>query len=298
MSAIQKKLIGSIKQNGIYEFINFTLEPNKIIMELNDVFKQLWHDYTTQNPAVQDIYNLFEAREDVDIHHDHVAFRTFSHPKVGADRIVELFKQFGYEVKQTYDFEKKKLNAKHLEHKDKNRPKIFISELRYNEFSPFAEDVIGQWIARVPEAIGEDFSFLWYGNPWTKPSYEVYAKLREESEYAAWMYVYGFRINHFAIFVNHLQVYNDIRSVNELIKSKGYKLNQAGGEIKGSREILLEQSSIMAEKAEISFVEGEYSIPACYYEFTQRYPDEHGNLYHGFYASSADKIFESTNFYK
>lgn len=34
------------------------------------------------------------------------------------------------------------------------------------------------------------------------------------------------------------------------------------------------------------------------YEFARRYPDEKGNIYSGFIAKSADKIFESTNFYK
>jgi hypothetical protein len=46
------------------------------------------------------------------------------------------------------------------------------------------------------------------------------------------------------------------------------------------------------------FTEGEFDIPGCYYEFARRYPDADGKLYSGFIAKSADKIFESTNFYK
>ena len=48
----------------------------------------------------------------------------------------------------------------------------------------------------------------------------------------------------------------------------------------------------------MDFTEGSYEIPGCYYEFARRYPDEKGNIYSGFIAKSADKIFESTNFYK
>jgi len=284
-------------QHKMLEFSKFTEEPNKKLMELNDVFSQLWHEYTTQNPAVGDIYNLFKQREGTDVNHDHVAFRTFNDPRVGLDRIVALFRPFGYEIKQEYDFEKKRLDAKHLECENHNAPKIFVSELRLQDFSSFLQDTIGQWLENVPDDAGQDVSFLWSSNPWNKPSYQTYLKLRDESEYAAWMYVYGFRINHFAIFVNHLKVYNDIRSINEMIKANGYTLNQSGGEIKGSREKLLEQSSIMAEKANVEFQEGVYRIPACYYEFTQRYPNPQGDLYHGFYASSADKIFESTHYY-
>jgi hypothetical protein len=49
---------------------------------------------------------------------------------------------------------------------------------------------------------------------------------------------------------------------------------------------------------EFNFVEGTFEIPSCYYEFALRYPDTDGKLYSGFIAKSADKIFESTDFYK
>lgn len=51
----------------------------------------------------------------------------------------------------------------------------------------------------------------------------------------------------------------------------------------------------MAGEIQWQFGDGVYSIPACYYEFAKRYPMANGNLYHGFIAKSADKIFESTN---
>ncbi|MGL4837356.1 MAG: DUF1338 domain-containing protein, partial [Shewanella sp.] len=35
--------------------------------------------------------------------------------------------------------------------------------------------------------------------------------------------------------------------------------------------------------------------PSCFYEFALRYPKANGELYTGFVAASADKIFESTN---
>lgn len=267
-------------------------------MELNAVFSQLWHEYITQNPAVAHIYKLFDEREDTEVKHDHVAFRTFNDPKVDMHKIAYWFEQYGYKKMQDYDFEKKRLNAIHLENDNMNWPKVFISELRLQDFSNYLQETITDWLKQVPGNVADDVSFLWSSNPWVKPSYQTYMKLSEESEYAAWMYVYGFRINHFAIFINHLHVYNDIRSINEMIKNNGYTMNSSGGEIKGSRDMLLEQSSIMAEKLDVEFKEGTYRIPACYYEFTQRYPNPEGNLYQGFYASSADKIFESTNYYK
>jgi hypothetical protein len=45
----------------------------------------------------------------------------------------------------------------------------------------------------------------------------------------------------------------------------------------------------------INFNEEAKEIPSCYYEFALRYPMENGELYQGFIAASADKIFESTD---
>jgi hypothetical protein len=52
----------------------------------------------------------------------------------------------------------------------------------------------------------------------------------------------------------------------------------------------------MSDMVKVEFTEGIYEIPSCYYEFAQRYPDTNGELYSGFIAKSADKIFESTNY--
>jgi hypothetical protein len=43
------------------------------------------------------------------------------------------------------------------------------------------------------------------------------------------------------------------------------------------------------------FEEGSFEVPGCYYEFARRYAMPSGQLYQGFIAKSADKIFESTN---
>ena len=123
-------------------------------------------------------------------------------------------------------------------------------------------------------------------------------KLRSESEYAAWVYVYGFRANHFTVSINALKKYDTIEKVNQLLKDNGFLLNDAGGEIKGTPSELLEQSSTRAGILPVTFQEGIFEIPSCYYEFARRYPDSAGKLYSGFIAKSADKIFESTDFYK
>ncbi len=65
--------------------------------------------------------------------------------------------------------------------------------------------------------------------------------------------------------------------------------------MKGSPEDLLEQSSTMADRVVVRFSDREATIPSCFYEFALRYPKPDGELYSGFVAASADKIFESTH---
>ncbi len=83
--------------------------------------------------------------------------------------------------------------------------------------------------------------------------------------------------------------------MNQKLKDAGFALNTSGGEIKGSPEVLLEQSSTLADDAKVQFSDGEFAVPSCFYEFALRYLQPNGEIYTGFVAASADKIFESTN---
>jgi hypothetical protein len=96
------------------------------------------------------------------------------------------------------------------------------------------------------------------------------------------------------VLINALKKHTDILELNDFLKANGFKLNASGGEVKGSKEVYLEQSSTLANNIEVAFTDGKLTIPACYYEFAKRYPTKDGSLYTGFVATSADKIFEST----
>jgi hypothetical protein len=266
--------------------------------EARKIFDRLWKDYTTQNPEAKKVYDLFIA-EGEEVLNDHIAFRTFDDPRVNIDVFARPFIEAGYEYRQSYQFEQKHLNAKHFEHKTfRNAPRVFISELITGDFSPYIQDVVKEILSEVPDELSKSDKLVFAGNIWEQPSYEVYQKLREESEYAAWVYVYGFRANHFTVSINGLKKYNTIEKVNQFLKDNGFLLNDSGGEIKGTPAELLEQSSTKAGFLLVDFVEGTYEIPSCYYEFARRYPDSDGKLYSGFIAKSADKIFESTDFYQ
>ena len=173
-------------------------------------------------------------------------------------------------------------------------PLVFISELIVEEFSLEVQTLIKQLISQLDFTNVREPSFLYSGRCWQLSS-EVYNRLRNESEYAAWVAAFGYRPNHFTVSINQLKTFDTISDVNQLLKDKGFKLNTSGGEIKGSQADYLEQSSTLANSVKVSFSDTKLTIPSCFYEFALRHPLANGELFNGFVTSSADKIFESTD---
>jgi hypothetical protein len=263
------------------------------VKNIEQIFNLLWQDYQSINPDAQKIYDLIKARGEV-IVNDHIALRTFNHPKVNIEILARPFIELGYSPAGEYHFEEKKLYAKHFEHPQADLPKVFISELRVELFDETTQQIINGLIDQMDSSICQKENFLVSGAPW-QCSIEIYNKLKVVSEYAAWMAAYGFRPNHFTVLVNKLKTFNELSELNQYLKANGYKLNEAGGEIKGSASVYLEQSSTLAATIKHRFSDGELTIPSCYYEFAKRYEMADGKLYQGFVAKSADKIFESTD---
>lgn len=262
-------------------------------MSTQSLFQKLWDQYTQLTPQANDIKKLFEDAGEI-VSNDHIALRTFSDARVNLNKLSQAFLKLGYEEKAQYRFEKKKLNAKHFEHPDGISPKVFISQLELDECSPWLKETVTALINQMDPTIPDSDHFPYIGCPW-KVSHETYTKLYEESEYAAWVSAFGYCANHFTVDCNRLKLYPSVASVNDLVKKNGYKLNTSGGEIKGSKDVLLEQSSTVASKVKWTFSDGIFEIPSCFYEFAFRHPLKTGALYQGFVEASADKIFESTN---
>ncbi|USN48341.1 MAG: DUF1338 domain-containing protein [Pseudobdellovibrionaceae bacterium] len=259
---------------------------------MEQLFGDMWDDYLKLNPLAQKVYRLFTERGEAVVN-DHIALRTFNLPKVNMDRLAKVFVENGYEEKGQYSFEAKKLNAKHYEAKDTRAPKVFISELKVETFSKGLQDKVAHFVDQIDESTLLDSHFVMSGRPWTL-SYADYQALLSESEYAAWLAAFGYRPNHFTVYVNALKTLPSIQAVNDFLEEHGVSLNSSGGKIKGTPEEGLVQSSTLANHVVVKFSDGEREIPSCYYEFAQRFPIN-GSEYTGFIAQSADKIFESTN---
>lgn len=261
--------------------------------DLGILLTRLWDDFTVINPQAEKIHGLLRERGETVVN-DHIAFRTFSDPRVDISVLARPFIAGGYESRGVYQFEEKRLYAEHFEHPDAEAPRIFISQLKMNEFDALFQERITRLIDQIPANVLDDPEFCAVGRPWNV-SHDDYESLVRQSEYAGWMAAFGFRANHFTVLVNALQTIPNLAELNEILKQAGFSLNSAGGEIKGSPEDHLEQSSTLASEIDVEFTDGVHRIPGCYYEFAQRYPLPDGSLYSGFVAKSADKIFQSTD---
>ncbi len=269
------------------------IEKASHTMTFDDLLYKLWDDYATLNPQARAIHNLLQARGER-IVNDHIALRTYDDPRVSIDRLARAFEKVGYTRQEEYDFEQKKLFARHFEHDDPNQPKVFISELQLAKCSDALRAKVAALLDQLPGDQMQRDDAPVAGRSWDL-SFADYEALAAESEYAGWVAAFGFRANHFTVFVNALTTFESLQALNTCLKQNGYALNDSGGEVKGSPDVFLEQSSTLADQVEVKFSDGTHVIPACYYEFARRYPLPSGELFQGFVAKSADKIFESTD---
>lgn len=250
-----------------------------------------------------------------EIENDHIAFRTMGVPQLGIKSFEKIFIHFGYQKRDYFYFEGKKLDAYWFSPPKPEYPRIFVSELRVNDLPQHIQDIIRSYTDEVKSdpvdsldlndgaAVDE---FL-HKALWRIPTWEDYSALLKESEYAAWVIYNRYYLNHYTISVHNLKDgYNTIQAFNAFLERTGIKLNDSGGKIKISPDGGLLQSSTVAEIIDTAFAGGEvHPISGSYVEFAERNvlpqfqhlaPSEikREHRREGFEAGNADKIFEST----
>lgn len=289
------------------------LEGLAIIME------GLMKQYSERVPDVERIIagmlaeGIIQNRSDIE--NDHIAFRTIGVPLLGIQSLEKIFCHYGYEKKDYFRFEGKKLDAYWFSPPSPKFPRIFISELKVEELSEEAQTIILSYTKEIttdpldaidlndPHAVS---AFL-HTPLWRLPTLSDYQRLLQESEYASWVIYNRYYLNHYTISVHQLKEgYNTLEQFNHFLESIGIQLNDAGGKTKISGDGLLLQSSTVAQIIEASFDNNEtYPIAGSYVEFAERrvLPAfetiakdqlQRKHFRDGFETSNADKIFEST----
>lgn len=261
---------------------------------IKSLFKELWIPYAKVTSQAEKIRDLLHAQGET-IVNDHVAFRSFDLGPYPIQTLAQPFLELGYKATGRYDFKQKKLDAISFSHPSHEVPRVFISQLRVKELPDQAQAILKTLIAQIPgaqtqAAIRSELSWP----PIEKASYLELAKV---SEYAAWLSVFGLRVNHFTVSVNALKRFPELESLNSFLQAQGFRLNGAPDHsIKGNPQCGLAQSSTVADTIPWSFPDGELDLPSCYYEFAKRFVKAgESELFDGFVTQSADKIFESTD---
>ena len=287
--------------------------------KLDAILNGLFKTYFERVPDVQKITNAMIKKGWVssqeDIINDHVAFRTLGVPNLGIKSFEKIFLKHGYQKKEFYSFEAKKLNAYWYAPPKPNLPRIFISELRVNELSETAQQIIQKYTHSIIQDPVDNLDLNnasevidFFEKPlWELPTLKDFDTLLNESEYAAWVIYNRYYLNHYTISVHELpEGFDRLEKFNEFLIDLGIKLNDAGGIIKTSKDGLLLQSSSVAEMIKADFSDHKTKeIAGSYVEFAERkIMPEFQNLDQdqilaehrrdGFETANADKIFEST----
>lgn len=250
-----------------------------------------------------------------DIENDHIAFRTLGVPNLGLKSIEKIFLHYGYQKRDYFYFEAKKLDAYWYAPPKESYPRIFISELRVNDLSKEAQNIITRYTKSITKDPVDSLNLndskqvgdFFYQPLWEIPTMEDYDNLASESEYAAWVIYNRYYLNHYTISVHNLpSPYNKLEVFNSFLEEIGIVLNTSGGKIKTSKDGLLKQSSSVAKMITAEFANGKSKkISGSYVEFAERLPlkgYEKENTQDldrekrrdGFEAANADRIFEST----
>ena len=247
----------------------------------------LWQRYEQHVPYARTFVELAAGRFD----NDHVALRSLRRPGSGIELFAPVFERLGWRRAGRYDFPDASLDAIHLSHPD-GLPRVFISELRVSELSPRAQEILaglpaGEPAPIVPSGPGIEPAPLlvasladWFRAPSIVPSEAALLELERESQYGAWILLFGREVNHFTASVDDVEAW-------------AARMAQAGvpmkGEIEGERGASLRQTATRAAPRTVRTDRGEREWPYAYLEIAQR-----SGGFDGFVTSQARQLFDMT----
>jgi 2-oxoadipate dioxygenase/decarboxylase len=288
------------------------------------LFDTLWDTYRRRVSYVQ-TYEQVIRKAGATFFNDHIAFRTFAcqQPQTGIATVSRIFEALGYRAAGSYHFEDKQLSAIHFQHANPQFPKLFISELKVWELPTAQRDVINRVVRSHRPPVAESIlvplqnldrdespaadllpkvAAQFHELPWLLPRREDVVELNKVSQYAAWVLVHGYNVNHFTSLINS----HGVAALDCLEKTIA-ALSEAGvpmkTEIEGERGSKLRQSATEAVKIDVQVTD--QGVPAAmpwtyaYFELAQRDtvvdPASGKRVrFEGFLGPQATNLFEMT----
>lgn len=186
---------------------------------------QLWFRYRERVEYVR-TYELIVQGAGATFHNDHIALRTIASqiPLAGISSISRIFEALGWRAAGVYQFPDKRLSSTHFEPSHPAFPKIFISELQLWAFPDDVRErvlrslrthrlpVSDETLARVAQCDrlppDERASLLtrivreFHELPWTLPELADVTAVNQASQFAAWVLLHGYNVNHFTALIN------------------------------------------------------------------------------------------------
>ncbi len=294
-------------------------EQERLLVAL---FDRLWDRYQQRVPFAAKFASLVEDAGGRFVN-DHIAFRTIAcqQPQTGIVSLSRLFEAMGYIPAACYQFPDKFLSAIHYQHPNEGFPKLFISELQSWRLSidvqhilletlsthrpPLSDEVLHRLSAGSFDGLQElpPSGLEWIESlPWSLPTEENVRAVDRESQYAAWVLVHGYNVNHFTALINTLDVPTmcGIDETVRVLRDAGIPLKT---EIEGVPGSKLRQTATEAVKVEVPVLRN--SQPAtmpwsyAYFELAERndiIDHETGRKcrFEGFLGPQATQLFDMT----
>lgn len=306
---------------GPHQAIKARNERERFTLEL---FDGLWDRYR-QRVAYVATYESIVREAGARFFNDHIAFRTFANqrPMTGIASLSRLFEALDYRPAGVYHFPDKHLNAIHYQHSHPEFPKLFISELKTWELSDDSQRVIEEALGshrpavpcdtlarlatlddRSPDksSLLDEFVTQVESLPWNLPRREAVEMLNRESQYAAWVLVHGYNVNHFTSLVNSHGVAS-LNSLEKTIDAFAVAGVPMKADIEGAPGSKLRQSATEAVTIDVTVMDQGQAATMpwtyAYFELAERNPVVDPSTgesvrFEGFLGPQATNLFEMT----
>lgn len=255
---------------GPHAAIGATAPKDRFLAAL---FDRLWDRYRERVAYVR-TYEEVVRRAGGTFVNDHIALRTVATqvPASGIAGPARIFEALGYRAAGCYDFPDKHLSAVHLRPPHPDLPKVFVSELRTWELPRPAREAVARTVAShrppVPDEQLAELAALdgsdaghaarlldevvdrFHRLPWEAPLRSDVRAVDAVSQYAAWVLVHGWAVNHFTALVDShgTAALDDIEKTVAALRAAGVPTK---AEIEGARGSDLRQTATEAVPCDV-----------------------------------------------
>lgn len=282
----------------------------------------LWEDYAGRVPYARVYQNMLAELGGVLVN-DHVAFWSLGITANGHDLGImatyPIFASLGFDEKGAMDYSAQRLFARHLQHEEPNFPKVLISQLKVEELDEEVRNLLAEGVAGAalvltdddlqalreldrkgePPGLFEKVVRHFQALPWPAPAEDLVNRVGSASPYGGWVLLHGFRVNHFAGYVNRhgIGAVGEIELLAAELKKRGVAMRN---EIEGGRGSRIRQAFTRPVRVPVQVKQlggGEKEIEWSYscMEFVERgEAEENGQrrLFQGFPAPPVGVIFD------